>query len=370
MRVLILSITAGQGHHQCGMAITDYLKEKGVQCEMLDCLNYLNKLLGDAVSQGYLLSTQYSPKAYGKIYRMAEKKENPSGEFSLPRMTVSLLAKKLEGYCIDYNPDLIVCTHVFAAQLATEFESLTVPAIGVITDFTIHPFWEDTAMDYYVTANELLENQAHKKLGKKAGILPFGIPINSKFSTSLSKSEARKALGIADKKTVFIISGSMGYGDIVKTIKQLDSLNLDFQILSVCGRNSKAKKKIDQMELSKEIYNYGYVSNVDVMMDACDVIITKPGGLTSSEALAKGVPMILMSPIPGQEDRNAEFFLNNGVASMISDTFPVDECIFQILNNPWRLPIMEQSVKNLAKPNAAKDLGDFIIETISSAVRD
>lgn len=223
-------------------------------------------------------------------------------------------------------------------------------------------------MDYYVTANELLENQVRKKIGRTVGILPFGIPINSKFSTSRSKQEARKELGINDKKTVFIISGSMGYGDISKTIKQLDGLNLDFQILAVCGRNAKAKKKIDGLETQKDVYTYGYVSNVDVMMDAADIIITKPGGLTSSEALAKGVPMILTNPIPGQEDRNAEFFLNNGIASLISDTHPVDECLYQILKNDWRLPLMEQAVKNIAKPNAAKDLGDFIIETINSGI--
>lgn len=366
MKVLILSITTGQGHHQCGMAVSDYLNENGVECQLLDCFAYLSKLFGEAIQQGYLLSTQYTPKTYGKLYRLAEKKENPSGELSLPRLTISMLAKKIESYCAEYSPDLIVCTHVFAAQLVTEFETFSVPTIGIITDFKIHPFWEDTALDYYVTANELLKNQAEKKFGKETTILPFGIPISPKFATSISKQEARAQLGIPDKKTVFIISGSMGFGDIVKTIKQLDSLDMDFQILSVCGKNTKAKKKIDNMESTKDIYNYGYVSNVDVMMDAADIIITKPGGLTSSEALAKGLPMILMSPIPGQEDRNAEFFLNNGVAAMISDTFPVDECIYQILNNPWRLPIMEQAVKNIAKPNAAKDLGDFIIETINS----
>ena len=370
MKVLILSITAGQGHHACGAAISDYLKSKGVQCRMLDCLSYINKLLGESVSQGYLLSTQYSPAAYGKLYRLAEKKEKPNGMLSLPKMTVSLLAKKLENYCLAYEPDLIVCTHVFAAQLATEFTVCKVPTIGIITDFCVHPFWEDTKIDYYVTASELLENQVRKKVGNGANLLPFGIPINEKFSHSVSKQEARAALGIEDKTTVFIISGSMGYGNIVKHIKHLDRLNLDFQIVSVCGRNEHAKKKVDALSLSRKIYNYGYVNNVDVMMDAADIIITKPGGLTSSEALAKGIPMILMNPIPGQEDRNAEFFLNNGIATLISETFPVDECLFDMLNNDWRLPLMETAVKNVAKPHAAKELGDFIIETVNTRLRE
>ena len=178
---------------------------------------------------------------FKEFKKLAEKKEKPQRQLSLPKITVSLLAKKLENYCADYNPDLIVCTHVFAAQLATEFEYLKVPTIGVITDFTIHPFWEDTRMDYYVTASELLENQARKKLGKKAGILPFGIPINQKFSNSLTKQEARKVLGIEDKRTVFIISGSMGFGNIVKHIKQLDSLDIDFLSLSENANATDAK---------------------------------------------------------------------------------------------------------------------------------
>lgn len=368
MKVLILSVTAGQGHHQCGRAISDYLKSKGVECVMVDCLSYINKTLGESVSHGYLLSTQYSPVAYGKIYRMAEKKESQP-PLSLPKITISLLAKKLEKYCYNYNPDLILCTHVFAAQFVTEFQFLDVTTIGIVTDFTIHPFWEDTSLDYYVIANELLQNQAMKKLGRNANILPFGIPINQKFSNSTDKHKARQLLGLKDKTTVFIVSGSMGFGNIEKHIMALDHLDLDFQIVSVCGRNQRAKNHIDKLKLRKDIYNYGYVDNIDLIMDACDVIITKPGGLTTSEALAKGIPMILMNPIPGQEDRNAEFFLNNGVASMISETFPVDECLFHILNSKWRLPMMKYAVSNMAKPNASQMLGDFIIETVNSKLR-
>ncbi|MBQ3114673.1 MAG: glycosyltransferase [Clostridia bacterium] len=368
MKVLILSVTAGQGHHQCGMAVSEYLKSKNVECKMVDCLSYINKILGESVSQGYLLSTHYSPVTYGKIYRMAEKKE-PQSPLSLPKLTVNLLAKKLEKYCYNYNPDLILCTHVWASQLVTEFQYLKVPTIGIITDFTIHPFWEDTCMDYYVTASELLENQARKKLGSTANVLPFGIPISTKFANRTPKQEAREKLGFKDKTTVFIISGSMGFGHIEKQITALDSLKKDFQIVSVCGRNERAKKHIDKLKLTKDIYNFGYVNNIDLLMDASDIIITKPGGLTTSEALVKGLPMILMAPIPGQEDRNAEFFLNNGVALMITDTFPIDECLFHILYNNDRLSMMKTAIEKMAKPNSAKMLGDFIIETINSNLR-
>jgi len=366
MKVLVLSITAGQGHHQCAMALIDYLRSKGIECEMVDALEHITPLLSESVAQGYLLSTQYSPSAYGGFYRLAEKKGKPSAKVSLSRMAANVLSMKMSKYIKKSNPDLIVCTHVYSAQMVTEMSDIKAKTIGIITDFTIHPFWEDTDLDYYVTASELLTHQAIKKGIDAKKIKPFGIPIQEKFSKKLEKSKAREKLGLDDKPTVFVMSGSMGYGNLVKHIRRLDKLSMDFQIISVCGRNKRMKSTIDALQTTKTIHNYGYVDNVDLIMDASDVIITKPGGLTVSESLAKGLSMILMNPIPGQEDRNAEFLLNNGIAMMMSSTCPVDECLYQMLSNEWRLKHLREGVAYMGKPHAAKNLGDFIIENINS----
>ena len=136
---------------------------------------------------------------------------------------------------------------------------------------------------------------------------------------------------------------------------------MDFQVLSVCGNNTSLKRKIDKFKSNKRIYNYGFVNNVDVMMDACDCMITKPGGLTMSESMAKGVPSILMNPIPGQEDRNVEFLLNNGISQLITKTYPVDEALYQLFHNQWRLDNIHQAIKHIGKPNATRDLCEFII---------
>jgi len=366
MKVLVLSITAGQGHHQCAMALIDYLKSKNVECEMVDALKHITPMLSESVAQGYLLSTQYSPSAYGSFYRLAEKKGKPSAKVSLSRIAANILSMKMSKYIKKSKPDLVVCTHVYSAQMVTEMSHIEAKTIGIITDFTIHPFWEDTDLDYYITASELLTHQAMKKGIPKEKVKPFGIPIQEKFQTILDKKEARKRLGFEDKTTVFVMSGSMGYGNLVKHIRRLDKLSLDFQIVSVCGRNKRMKRTIDALVTTKKIHNYGYVDNIDLIMDASDVIITKPGGLTVSEALAKGLSMILMNPIPGQEDRNAEFLLNNGIAMMMSSTCTVDEYLYQMLNNKWRLENLQEGVRYMGKPNAAKDLGDFIIETLDS----
>ena len=130
-------------------------------------------------------------------------------------------------------------------------------------------------------------------------------------------------------------------------------------MLCVCGTNKKIKSVVDECEWNKKIYSYGFVDNVDVMMDAADFIITKPGGLTTSESLAKGLPMITMNPLPGQEDRDLNFLVNNGAAIMVNDTYPISEAINQMFACPWRVAMMEESVRHLGKPNATADLYNF-----------
>ncbi len=365
MRVLILTVTAGQGHNQVAKSLCEYLRAEGIEALSVDALEYINPVLKESVSQGYLMSTKRLPKVYGKVYRMAEKRDLEGKDSRFIKITNSILAKKLVGFVEDFHPDVIVCTHVFAALLVSYVANKiheNIKTVGIITDFTIHPYWEDTDNDYYITANELLTNQARKKGLGTEKIIPTGIPINPKFAQRLGTREARDALGIADMRTVLVMSGSMGYGKLEKMIEELDSSELDFQIISVCGHNEKLKRNIDKMELHREIHNFGFTDKVDVLMDASDCIVTKPGGLTTSEALAKGLPMIMANPIPGQEDRNVEFLLNNGAALKVSPTFTVDEAIYQLFTNETRRRNIDEIVSVLGRPNSMRDFVEFIKE--------
>ena len=235
-----------------------------------------------------------------------------------------------------------------------------------MTDFTAHPFWEESIhFDYIVTPSELLNLQLLRKGFGIGKILPFGIPIDPKFADeTVSKREARESLGLdPDKLTLLIMSGSMGFGNIRNVVASIDRLPNDFQAIVVCGNNAEAKEEIESMRKSKTFLTYGYVNNVELMMSAADCIVTKPGGLTSSEALAKRLPMIIVNPIPGQEDRNSEFLLNAGAAMAASETCPVDEVIYQFLQNPKRRESMLQSIEFLRRPESTKTLCDFIVKT-------
>ena len=371
MKGLIFSITAGQGHNQTAKVLSDYLNASGVECSYMDVFEYINPLLSESVSKLYLMSSKNMPQIYGGGYRMCEKRDAGANHM-LPKMTNAFLAKRLLKLVRKEKPDVIICTHVFAALLVTYLTGhidIQTRTIGIVTDFTIHPYWEDTNLDYYVTASELLTNQGVKKGIPEYKFKPFGRPIDPKFSRRKDKKEARKELGLEDKDTVLVMSGSMGFGNVLEEIKELDRLNLDYQIVTICGNNKKLKSQIDKLEMKKTIYNYGYVNNVDIFMDAADCIVTKPGGLTTSEALAKGLPMIMNNPVPGQEDRNVEFLLNAGAAMKVSKTFPIDDAIYNLFINKERRKNLDGSIKSLQKPDSTMDLVSFIIDLIQNKQR-
>jgi len=362
---LILTISTGQGHTQTAKALQNHFTQRGAECRIMDAYKETNQLLSDSLEKGYLVGTQYVSSVYRKVYRMAEKSDHRDGHgFHLSKLTNTVVGHKLLRSILQYAPDVIITTHLFPALHLTymEGELQHIPSFGIVTDFTMHPYWENTHLDYYVTASSLLNFQCARKGIPEYKILPFGIPVQEKFATSRSKDEAREALGIANKDTVLVMMGSMGYGNIAKNVKQIDRIDMDFQLLCVCGRNEKARREIEHLSLQHTAYSFGYVDNVDCMMDAADFMVTKPGGITLSEALVKGIPVILMNPIPGHEDRNQEFLVNNGLAMAVSQTCPVDEAVYQFLKNDWRRQSLREGIRAVSPQNPTKLLGDFIFD--------
>lgn len=370
VKALVLSVSAGHGHNQTAMAAMESLKARGVECVLLDMFEYINPMLSESVAKAYLISTKFTPAVYGRLYRLGEKLEKSNEKLYIGKIIGSLLSRKLTVFLSEYQPDVIICTHIFPAQVISYLreKGLSCKSVGIITDFTVHPFWEDTNLDYYVIASSLLNLQVQRKGIPLEKVWPIGIPIFKKFASKIGKSEARKLLGIEDKTTILVMSGSMGYGNVDNVIRKLDDMEMDFQIISVCGNNASLKKKIDSMGIRKKIYNYGFVDNVDVMMDASDCILTKPGGLTVSESMAKCIPMILINPIPGQEDRNAEFLLNNGLAIKTSETFPADEAVYHMFHNANRRKYMIEMMREVGRPYAADELAELIVQQIRKGV--
>ncbi len=369
MKSLILSISTGQGHHATGQAIKDEFDKRGVDCEILDAYAYIEPILSHLVSKGYLLSTAYAKTISSKLYDIVVKKNKPLKKYSVPKITNTVWAKDLKEYIEESKPDVIICTHVLSAILVhimreKHWLGSDVVTVGVVTDFTLHPLWEEASlMDYYVTPTDLLEFQMAQKGLDTGKMLPIGIPIRPQFSDRIDRLEARARLGLdLHKHTILLMSGSMGYGRIDESIERLDRLDFDFQVMVVCGRNEKMYNKVKSLTTRKRFDIYGYVDNVDVMMDAADCIITKPGGITTSEAMAKGLPMIMVNPIPGHEMRNAEFMLNNGLALYATKSFPLDEAVFSLFQHPERIAFLRSTIEIYARQRSAQNLCEFLIK--------
>lgn len=367
MKALILSISTGQGHHATGEAIQNVFESKGIKCRTIDAYEYIEPRLSKLVSKGYSVGTSQFPAFSSRLYNVAVKKNKPSKKVSVTQATTTVFAWDLKKFIQLYDPDIIVCTHVLSSMLVSTMKTkdwTDALTVGIVTDFTVHPMWQDASeLDYFVVPNELLEFQMRKKGILAEKLLPFGIPIKPQFSVRGDRKEARRDLGLDENlPTVLLMSGSMGYGKMDKSIALLDKMNLDFQTMVVCGNNKDMYNKIKAKKLKKRFDVYGYVNHIDIMMDAADCVVTKPGGITSSEALAKGLPMIMTNPIPGHEVRNAEFMLNNGIALYATKSFPLDEAVFSLFRHPDRLEDIRATIDIYGRRNSTENLCDFLIK--------
>ncbi|MDD2269633.1 MAG: glycosyltransferase [Eubacteriales bacterium] len=366
MRVLILSVTVGQGHNKTAQAIGDQLSTLGIEYTILDTLDYISKALATTNEQVYLLGIKKElGQPYASVYSAAENRKKSKDVLSLTRTLNYMMGHKLLKFIDAYAPDVIISTHIYPPMMLDTLKQrgmLDIPCIAVETDYLIHPFLEEsTRNEYLVTASPLLNMQAYRKGFKKEQILPFGIPVRSVFNQKEAKQPVRKRLGLApDKFTILMMGGSMGFGKMEESVQLLDKMNLDMQFIIVCGSNKNSYEKLTALKLRKKAMIVGFVDNIHNLMDAADIILTKPGGLTTSEALVKQLPMILCDPIPGHEERNVEFFLNNGVAMTVSETMRLDEVVFQYFYYEKRALNLKNSIDLIRKPNAAKDLAEFV----------
>jgi processive 1,2-diacylglycerol beta-glucosyltransferase len=373
MKILFLSVTAGEGHNSTARSQAEYFESQGHECVILNTLKYISPLVAGTLDKGYIAMSRVTPKSLATVYNSGLKnsmkivadKAKPVDEIYGP-----LSVKKLGAYIKKIRPDAIICTHVFSAILVSYARKkgavdATIPIFGIVTDFTIHPYWEQAMVDYYVVPSAELAYQAAKRGIPEEKLLPFGIPIHPKFSERVSREEARTALSLADKPTILVMRGSFGFGKLTRDIQLLDEMPMDAQVLVVCGSNERTRKKLESMEFTKDVRIFGFVNNIEQLMDAADIAITKPGGLTTSECLARQLPMILMSPIPGVEDRNLMFFLNHGLALWADDVnATVDEVTMMLFKDKALRESLVSRSAAYGKPFAAKDLANFIADLV------
>ena len=368
-KILILSVTAGEGHNSTAKAMRAYFWEHDAECDILDTYGSVYPTIAKSINKSYLWMVSSKIKgAYRVGYHLAEMHKNSAFNEAIEQITNHPFAKEITNHIREGEPDAVLFTHPFPGLILDNLKragKITQPTLGVLTDFVFHPFWECcTANDYIVTPADALRFQARDKGFRDEQVLPLGIPIHPKFALSMPKDEARRSLGLdPEAKTVLLMGGGTGYGNLAATVSALDALPITgkFQIIAVCGSNKRALEEVSSLQTAHQLLPLGFVNNVDTLMDASDCIVSKPGGLTTSESLVKRLPMVIVNPIPGPELRNTQFLLNSGTAVAVNQHSSLDELVARLFEEPGRLDAMRACIDILRRPYATRDVCEFVL---------
>lgn len=374
MNVLILTVSTGGGHGMASEAIKEALELRNPDTKtcIIDTLRYINPAVDRLVVGGYLSAVRNTPAIYGKLYKMSETTEN-IGEFS--RKFNKLLSYGLCTLINEYKPSVIVCTHLFPLQMVSNLRDkglIDVPTAVVITDFVTHAIWNHRNADAYIVAQEYMKREM-MEMGIPGSIIhACGIPVLRRFLSRRDRNAVLKELGLDNRLTVLLMGGSLGYGEIFNAFTALMNCGRDMQIIAVTGTNAALKLRLEKAvknDLSRKVRVFGYTGRISEFMDASDIIVTKPGGVTVSEALVKELPIFIISPIPGQEEKNAHFLVNNGVGVRVPDCGCIESVLHQIVDNPLRMRQLKEMARNLARPMAGDSAAE-IIEKLADANPD
>jgi processive 1,2-diacylglycerol beta-glucosyltransferase len=372
-RVLILTVTAGEGHTRAAIAVKEQLikNNPAAQVKILDTFRYASPRLEKLVLGSYIEVIKISPALYKYLYKQSEKGQ-PLGGFAkaeFAKIMTRLVAPKLLALIDIVDPQIILCTHPFPLGILSNLKEkgqLTVPVMAAITDFTVHSYWVYPRVDYYCVANEQLIPKFVDFGYDYRKVSATGIPIDSSFSVNDGKEFYREQLGLNTQLPIILISGGgLGIGPLEEAVKVLSS-RTDCQLIVVCGRNTTLKDKINKLanKIIGNIKVYGFVNNMHQLMKAADLMITKAGGLTCSEALAVGLPLLIVDPIPGQEERNTEFLVSQGAAVNVKNHKQLLVEINRCLQHKQYLNELTVASTTTGRPEAAQAVVALMKELI------
>lgn len=395
-KVLIMSASTGGGHNRAARAIKEELTRKTIddmpiECEIIDSLKLVNNTMDKIISRGYEKSAIYTPKAYGSVYRLSETSLISKNEFK-DNLVTSFMAKKFSKLLNATKPDLIIGTHPFPMIALSTLKKHTnidinhdhlndpfhkiykkvyvPPMISVLTDYTTHSTWIQNELDYYIVGHEYVKELLVYEGVRPSKVKAFGIPVEKSFLSHRDKRTVLTELGLSpDKLTVLLMGGSFGAGNIKETLSELLDIDRDLQILVITGRNEslreKLEKKLSTHDYNKKICVLGFTNNMNDILASVDVLVTKPGGLTTTEALLKDLPMIVPYYIPGQEEENLDFLCNCGAALRTTKKYSLTVLLKVLIDDPSRLEMLKKNIKSIRKFNSAQNISNLVKDILS-----
>lgn len=366
-RVLLMYISEVSGHHQATLAIEKSLRVLNPSLEIMNIngFGYTYPIIEKIVNKAYMGIIKRTPKIWDYLY------DNPkivARVQSIKEAIHKANHSKFEKLFNLFKPEVIVCTQAFPCGMVADYKktyNLDVKIIGVLTDYAPHSYWIHEGVDYYVVPSQETGERLIKKGVAKDRIKFFGIPVDPKFAQKLDKSSVARKLELDENvPTILIMGGGQGLGPIKDAVKSLVALETDLQLIIVAGINKKLIKwlKKTQVKSPKKIIIYEYTNNIEELMAVATLAITKPGGMTTTEALSKGLPMVIVRPIPGQEMHNADFLLKKNVAIRVNELDKIGKEVEALLQTPGRVQAMSQAAYENSRPQSSSDIAKLILQ--------
>lgn len=373
-RILLLSVSAGAGHSRAAEAIRAEAlgHPAGVSATHLDVMNFVPAAFRAMYKDFYIALVNSYPSLWGYVYQ-ATNEAAPDGLMQRTRRLVERLnTGRIRKAIAAHSPDAIICTHFLPAELlarAIGKGELRCPVWLQVTDFDLHRMWVQPHMRGYFAANaEVAYRMSAHGLGK--GVIHItGIPVMPAFSGSLDRGDCARESGLDPAHTtILLMGGGEGIGGLAAAAQRLLAIEGDFQLVAMAGRNAEALVELQALarRFPGRLLAQGFTETIERWMACADFAITKPGGLTSSECLAMGLPMIVNAPIPGQEERNADFLLQQGVALKATDSVTLEYCVRELLRHPERLAEMRARARAIGRARAARAVLDVVLADLAS----
>jgi processive 1,2-diacylglycerol beta-glucosyltransferase len=370
-KILLLSVSAGAGHVRAAEAILSRIGENqcGVTAVHMDAMHFVSWLLRKLYVDLYIFLLKRIPSLWGYVYRVTQNAKSCGGMHNLRRWAERVNSKSLLKEIKKHNPDFIVCTHFFPAEVLSQMLAagkLNCPVWVQVTDFDLHQMWVQERMAGYFVPNDEVAFRMRDRGVHAEKIHVTGIPIMASFSKQLDRRICARELGIDPQvRTLLLMGGGAGLGSLSAVAEHLLGWQQNFQIIALAGKNLAALDALKKLSVRYpgKLVPVGYTHEVERLMACADLAITKPGGLTTSECLAMGLPMIVYAPIPGQEERNANFLLEQGVALSAFDLVTLQYRIKYLLEHPEKLEEMRIKATSLGTPEAACKVLDVVLES-------
>lgn len=373
-KIMILYASVGGGHFRAADGVRAYIEENykdTYEVEMVDALNYTNKVIDKIVISSYVNMARYSPKLWSKIYQMGEEHYTVA---NFSNAVQKLLSQKLFNLFKENPPDIVISTHPFITEMVAclKKKGKTDAKLAVIlTDYASHRFWEmkpEYVNLYFVSNQEMKYSLIHSGIDESK-IHITGIPVRPEFLKEYNKKALLDEFDLVENKPIFLVfgGGAFGMSDTSVLFSSLLNVKKDIQIVAIAGKSEKTKETFEKLALEsdKKVVILGFTDKVAELMNIADFVVSKPGGLTTTEILVSNVPFVIFNPVPGQEEENSNFLTNNGAAVRLWDLNKATPFFEQLLSDTFKTEHIKIMQKHIAKPDSTKNIVDIVIKEIN-----